>query len=228
MNRPTRLRYEHLKNLDLLTKNQESAYKSFKDGNNLILSGSAGTGKTYLAAHFGMQLALDKDEPQNKVVIVRSALPTRDMGYLPGTKEEKEAAYTDPYINLFTELFQDKEAWNKLIQLGNLEFLTTSFIRGLTINDAVVIVDEAQNCTMHELSSVITRLGENCKFIICGDYYQSDLIKQNDKDGLYAFINILNNMKHFDHIEFTWEDIVRSGLVRDFIMTKELIEQGKL
>lgn len=226
--KPSRLRLEHLKTLDLLTKNQEKAYKAYKGQNHLILSGSAGTGKTYLAIHLGMQSTLDKDYPQNKVVIVRSALPTRDMGYLPGTKEEKEAAYTDPYINLFTELFDDKEAWSKLQQAGNLEFLTTSFIRGLTINDAIVIVDEAQNCTFHELCSIITRLGENCRFILCGDYYQTDLIKQTDREGLGSFIYILNHMKKFEHIEFTWEDIVRSGLVREFIMTKELIDQGKL
>lgn len=228
MSRAPKLRIENIKTLDLLTQNQEDAYRSWKDGNHLILSGSAGTGKTYLATYFGMHDVLDKSMPQDKVVIVRSALPTRDMGYLPGTKEEKEAAYTDPYISLVNELFNDTEAWNKLITSGNLEFLTTSFIRGLTINDAVVIVDESQNCTFHELCSVITRLGNNCRFVLCGDYYQSDLIKQGDRDGLSAFINILSKMKYFDHIEFSWEDIVRSGLVREFIMTKELIDRNEI
>jgi phosphate starvation-inducible PhoH-like protein len=113
-------------------------------------------------------------------------------------------------------------------QFKNIEFLTTSFIRGITIHNAVVIIDEAQNCNFHELCSVITRLGDNCRLIISGDYYQSDFVKQNDKSGLYNFINILNNMKSFDHIEFEWKDIVRSGLVRDFIMTKEMLENNKL
>ena len=150
------------------------------------------------------------------------------MGYLPGSKEEKEAAYTEPYISMFADLFEDREAWSKLNQAGNIEFLTTSFIRGLTINDAVVIIDEAQNCTFHELCSIITRLGTTCRLIICGDYYQSDLKTKGDQKGILDFINILNHMKYFDHIEFTWEDIVRSGMVRDFIMTKELIDKGEL
>lgn len=226
--KPAKLRLEHLRTLDLLTKNQEIAYESFKEGFNLILDGAAGTGKTYLGCYLGIHDALDNESPRDKIVIVRSALPTRDMGYLPGTKEEKEAAYTDPYIAMFYDFFDDKEAWSKLTQMGNVEFLTTSFIRGLTINDATVIIDEAQNCTFHELCSIITRLGTTCRLIICGDYYQSDLKSKGDQNGIIDFIKILNHMKYFDHIEFTWEDIVRSGMVRDFIMTKELIDKGEL
>jgi len=227
MQKPSKLRAEHLKKLEPLTKNQEIVFDSYNKGNHLILSGSAGTGKTFLATYLGLQSVLGKDN-QNKLVIVRSALPTRDMGFLPGEKEEKEAAYMDPYIAIVNELFVDKEGWRKMIQFKHIEFLTTSFIRGITINDAVVIVDEAQNCTFHELCSIITRLGENCRFILCGDYYQSDFVKQSEKSGLYSFINIINNMKYFDHIEFEWNDIVRSGLVRDFIMTKEMLEKKEL
>ena len=227
MQKPSKLRAEHLKKLEPLTKNQEIVFDSYNKGNHLILSGSAGTGKTFLATYLGLQSVLGKDN-QNKLVIVRSALPTRDMGFLPGEKEEKEAAYMDPYIAIVNELFVDKEGWRKMIQFKHIEFLTTSFIRGITINDAVVIVDEAQNCTFHELCSIITRLGENCRFILCGDYYQSDFVKQSEKSGLYSFINIINNMKYFDHIEFEWNDIVRSGLVSDFIMTKEMLEKKEL
>ena len=227
MQKPSKLRAEHLKKLEPLTKNQEIVFDSYNKGNHLILSGSAGTGKTFLATYLGLQSVLGKDN-QNKLVIVRSALPTRDMGFLPGEKEEKEAAYIDPYIAIVNELFVDKEGWKKMIHFKHIEFLTTSFIRGITINDAVVIVDEAQNCTFHELCSIITRLGENCRFILCGDYYQSDFVKQSEKSGLYSFINIINNMKYFDHIEFEWNDIVRSGLVRDFIMTKEMLEKKEL
>ena len=171
---------------------------------------------------------LDKNNTMQKVVIVRSALPTRDVGFLPGEKEEKEAAYMDPYISTVNELFNDKEGWKKMISFQNIEFITTSFIRGITLNDSVIIIDEAQNCNYHELCSIITRVGKNCRVIFCGDYYQSDFVKQNDKSGLYSFINIINNMKSFDHIEFEWKDIVRSGLVRDFIMTKEMLENDKL
>lgn len=228
MNKPSKLRLEHLQNLKALTENQEKVFDSYKAGQNLVLSGSAGTGKTFLALYLGLKDILTKDIPYQKVVIIRSALPTRDMGFLPGEKEEKEAAYMDPYISTVNELFNDKEGWKKMIQFKNIEFITTSFIRGITLNDSVIIIDEAQNCNYHELCSIITRVGRNCRVIFCGDYYQSDFVKQNDKSGLYSFINIINNMKSFDHIEFEWKDIVRSGLVRDFIMTKEMLENNKL
>ena len=226
MQRPSRLRHEHLRQLKPLTGNQEKVFKSFKEHNHLVLSGSAGTGKTFLSLYLGLDAVLQKQ--YEKVVIVRSALPTRDMGFLPGEKEEKEAAYLDPYIAIVNELFSDKEGWKKMMSFKHIEFLTTSFIRGLTLRDSVVIVDEAQNCNFHELCSIITRLGENCRFILCGDYYQSDFTRNNEKEGFHSFINILNNMKHFDHIEFEWTDIVRSGLVRDFIMTKEMLEKKEL
>ena len=228
MNKPSKLRLEHLVNLKALTENQEKVFDSYKAGQNLVLSGSAGTGKTFLALYLGLKDILDKNNSMEKVVIVRSALPTRDMGFLPGEKEEKEAAYMDPYISTVNELFNDKEGWKKMIQFKNIEFITTSFIRGITLNDSVIVVDEAQNCNFHELCSVITRVGKNCKVILCGDYYQSDFVKQGDKSGLNEFIHIINHMKTFDHIEFNWKDIVRSGLVRDFIMTKEMLENNKL
>jgi len=228
MNKPSKLRLEHLVNLKALTENQEKVFDSYKAGQNLVLSGSAGTGKTFLALYLGLKDILNKNNSMEKVVIVRSALPTRDMGFLPGEKEEKEAAYMDPYISTVNELFNDKEGWKKMIQFKNIEFITTSFIRGITLNDSVIVVDEAQNCNFHELCSVITRVGKNCKVILCGDYYQSDFVKQGDKSGLNEFIHIINHMKTFDHIEFNWKDIVRSGLVRDFIMTKEMLENNKL
>ena len=223
-----RLKEEHLLNFDPITQKQKDAFDAWDDRNHMILAGSAGTGKTFVGMYLGLEVVLDKDEPQKKLVIVRSVVPTRDMGFLPGTQEEKEDAYTAPYKAIVNDLFQDNDGWSKMVQNKNIEFLTTSFIRGLTIKNAIVIVDESQNCNYHELCSVITRLGEDCRFIMSGDYYQSDFTRNGDKDGIKEFINIIQNMKYFDHIEFSWEDIVRSGFVRDFIMTKELYENGKL
>lgn len=226
--KPSKLRIEHLITLDPLTKSQESVFASWKDGFNLVLSGSAGTGKTYISTYLSLLDIMDKNKPEQKLVIVRSAVPTRDMGFLPGTQEEKEDAYKAPYYAILSQLFEDKDAWKKIEVAKQIEFLTTSFIRGITLTDCIVLIDESQNLTYHELCSVITRLGHNTKIILCGDYYQSDFTRNGDREGLEKFTKILENMKLFDHIEFTWEDIVRSGLVRDFIMTKELVENGKL
>jgi len=221
-----RLRLDDLRVIEPITASQEEVFKSWESGNNLILSGSAGSGKTFLAMSLALEDAMKSDTPIENVTIVRSAVPTRDVGFLPGTMEEKEAAYLAPYIAITTELFEDKEAWQKLCAQGMVDFLTTSYIRGITIQDSVVIIDEMQNLTFHELDSVITRLGNNCRLILCGDYYQSDFHKDGDKKGILKFINIIESMKRFDHVEFTWEDIVRSGLVRDYIMTKEMMRNG--
>jgi phosphate starvation-inducible PhoH-like protein len=222
--KPARLRLEHLSKLEPMTSNQEIVFKSWEK-NNMVLSGSAGTGKTFISLYLALKDILDKNTQYQKVLIVRSAVPTRDMGFLPGTQEEKEAAYTVPYQVIVNDLFQDREAWDKLIQMKQIEFCTTSYLRGMTFNDCVIIVDEAQNCNYHELCSIITRVGENCKFVMCGDYYQSDFTRAGDKDGINDFLEILNGMNHFEVVEFIWKDIVRSGLVRDFIMTKELHER---
>ena len=207
-----------------MTANQEIVFKSWEK-NNMVLSGSAGTGKTFISLYLALKDVLDKKTQYQKVLIVRSAVPTRDMGFLPGTQEEKEAAYTLPYQIIVNDLFSDPGAWGKLTQLKQVEFCTTSYLRGMTFNDCIIIVDEAQNCNYHELCSIITRVGENCKFVMCGDYYQSDFTRQGDKDGINDFLKILDNMNHFEVVEFVWKDIVRSGLVRDFIMTKEMHER---
>ena len=224
--KPLRLKLEHLVKLDPLTQNQKLAFDSFASGNHLCLDGSAGTGKTFISLYLALESVFKKE--YERVIIVRSAVPTRDMGFLPGTQEEKEDAYTAPYKAIVNDLFEDSDAWKKVVATRNVEFLTTSFIRGITLKNAIVIIDESQNCNYHELCSVITRLGEDCRFIMAGDYYQSDFTRKGDQDGISEFIKIIKNMRAFDHIEFKWEDIVRSGFVRDFIMTKEMIERGEL
>ena len=222
--KPSKLRLEHLRKIEPLTNNQGIVFDSYKKDNNLVLSGSAGTGKTFLGMYLGLQAVLDKTNQYEKVIIVRSIVPTRDIGFLPGTEEEKRAVYELPYMSIATELFDDKTAYEKLVAAGQIDFMTTSFIRGTTLRNAIIVVDEMQNMVFRELDSVITRVGDNCKFIMCGDYYQSDFDKKNDKEGILKFLNIIDNMKKFTHVEFTWKDIVRSDLVREYIMTKEMLE----
>jgi len=220
---------EDMIEIEPLTDNQQKAFKAYENENSLVLAGSAGTGKTFMALSLALEDVLDRETRYDKVVIVRSIVPTRDIGYLPGNEEEKKDAYTGPYRSACTELFQDPEAWEKLKAQGHIEFLSTSFIRGINIHNAVVIIDEMQNLTFHELDSVITRIGRNCKFVMCGDYYQSDFDKEKDRTGILRFLEIIESLNNFIVIEFGWEDIVRSDFVRDYIMTKEMLERdGKI
>lgn len=221
--KPRKLDAGNLVTVDPMTQGQEVVFEAYKSGSHLVLSGSAGTGKTFSALYLALEEVLDKSNNMESVVICRSIVPTREIGFLPGSLEEKLEAYTAPYVSICTELFEDKEAYSKLSENGQIQFISTSHIRGTTINDAVVIVDEMQNLTFHELDSIITRVGHNCKIIFCGDYYQSDFVKEGDKRGIMKFMGILELMKNFTTVEFTWADIVRSDFVRDYIMTKDMI-----
>lgn len=223
-----RLKIDHLLTYEAITQNQKIAYDSWDDGDHLVLAGSAGTGKTFIGMYLALADVLDKSYEQDKLVIVRSVVPTREMGYLPGSIEEKVDAYTAPYRAIATELFNEKQAYDMLETQGAISFMSTSFIRGQTIDDAVILVDEMQNLTYHELDSIITRVGRNTRIIFSGDYYQSDLNKETDKNGILDFLNIMEVMNNFTTVEFGWADIVRSDFVRDYIMTKEMVERGKL
>jgi predicted ribonuclease YlaK len=219
-----RLKAEHLQRFDPLSTNQSKAFHAYHKGKNLVLSGSAGTGKTFIAMYLAMREIMEKESPYKKIVIIRSIVPTRDIGFLPGDEEEKKEAYMLPYIDICTELFNDKMAFKKLQDHAQIEFLSTSFIRGTTLNDAIIILDEMQNCIFRELDTVITRVGNRAKFIMCGDYYQSDFDKEKDKIGVLNFLKIIDSMNSFTHVEFTWADIVRSDFVRDYIVTKESLK----
>jgi phosphate starvation-inducible PhoH-like protein len=220
---PLKLRIDDLCTFDPLTENQEVVYKAWDEGNHLVLTGTAGTGKTFSALYLGLETILDKGNHYEKVVITRSIVPTREVGFLPGSMEEKMDPYTLPYKSICTELFQDTNAYDKLVDQHAIDFLSTSYIRGTTFNDAVIIVDEMQNLTFHELDSVITRIGQNCRIIFCGDYLQTDFTKQSDKDGFGKFLKIIEHMTKFTVVTFGWADIVRSDFVRDYIMTKEML-----
>jgi predicted ribonuclease YlaK len=216
-----KLRYDDLITLDALTDKQGEVIKYWKKDNHLVLSGSAGTGKTFMGLHLALSAVLDRSTRYEKVIIVRSIVPTRDIGFLPGTEEEKKEVYALPYKALCSEMFKTHDAWDILLHTDKVEFISTSFVRGQTFNDAIVIIDESQNCSFHELDSVITRLGKDCKFIMCGDYYQSDLHKKSEREGVKQFIEILETLNGFRVVEFNWSDIVRSDIVRDYICSKE-------
>jgi phosphate starvation-inducible protein PhoH len=203
----------YLKEIEPLTKSQVAVFDSYK---HLMLHGCAGTGKTFISLY----LALDdlQKEEYSRIVLVRSAVPTREMGFLPGTEDEKSKVYEAPYVSIMQELFsRGDNPYGQLKQKGVINFLTTSYIRGTTFNDSVIIVDECQNMTFHELDSIITRVGKNCRIIFCGDFFQSDL---KSSSGLKDFMMIIKSMNEFDFIGFGIPDIVRSDFVKSYLTEK--------
>lgn len=214
---------ETLWEVNPITTNQKAVFDSWNDKDNLVLAGSAGTGKTFIAMYLALKDLLADDSTYEQVVVIRSVVPTRDQGFLPGNQKEKEDTYQSPYKAICSELFGDHAAYNKLVGARKIHFESTSYIRGLTFNDSILIVDEMQNLNFHELDSVITRVGKNCRIIFCGDYRQSDFKRDDEKSGILKFLTIIEHMNNFSIVNFGWEDIVRSGLVRDYLMTKEML-----
>lgn len=197
--------------IEPLTRGQLKVFESEK---NLFLHGCAGTGKTYVSLYLAFDDIVKK--LYNDITLVRSAVPTREMGFLPGNEEEKSKVYEQPYIAICSELFNRGDAYGILKKHNAVKFITTSHVRGVTFQDTVVIVDEAQNMSFHELDSLITRVGRNCRIIFCGDFFQSDL-KMN---GIREFMNIIQKMDAFDFVDFGIEDIVRSKFVKDYLIAK--------
>lgn len=218
----------NMRDIKPITDSQIEAYEQWDKGRNLILSGAAGSGKTFIALYLALQELIKNRK--KRLVILRSVVPTRDIGFLPGTQEEKEAAYLTPYIGVISEIFKNNPTlFTSFLKNGTIEFLTTSYIRGITLKDAIVVVDEFQNCNFHELDSIITRIGKGSRVIFSGDYYQSDFTNKKEKEGIGEFLKIIESLKHFKKIEFTWKDCVRSGMVRDYLMTKEkMIEDNAI
>ena len=210
-----------LKNIQPITSNQETVFEEWNDGQNLLLHGVAGTGKTFLGFYLGLAEVLEADSPYNSVTIVRSAVPTRDMGFLPGNLKEKSRAYELPYYAIATELYGRGDAYELLKDRNNVEFITTSHVRGITLQNTIVVVDEIQNLTAHELDSIITRCGKNCRIIFCGDFRQNDLEGQGEDSGVKWFMRIISKMSMFSFVEFDNDDIVRSKLVKEYIILKE-------
>jgi len=208
------------KNVKPITINQNRAYKEFHKGYNLILHGVAGTGKTYISIHMALCAVLAQDSKHEQVIIIRSVVPTREIGFLPGTLKEKISVYEDPYREICADLFEKGTAYEELKSRKKIVFATTSYLRGLTFKNSIIVVDEMQNLTYDELRTVITRTGDNSRLIFSGDYRQSDLERSRDRQGLHHFLNVLDDMECFAKIEFGNGDIVRNALVKDFIISE--------
>lgn len=213
-------RNKQLKQVLPITPTQSEVFESFADGDHLFLHGVAGTGKTFISLYLALEEIMHQDSTYREVQIIRSVVPTRDMGFLPGSEKQKMEAYEAPYKGIVNELFNNGTAYETMRQTKIINFNSTSFIRGQTFYDSIVIVDECQNMNFHELDSVITRLGENCLLIFCGDFRQSDFRGNVEKNGILNFMKIIKNMNQFSFIEFSESDIVRSQLVKSYIINK--------
>ena len=213
--------------IEPLTDNQKKVFDAWDDGKNIFTSGVAGSGKTFILLYLALKEALNKSSVIDKVVLVRSLLPSRDIGFLPGTIEEKSDLYQDPYRILVRYMFKlasDQDfvhLYDKLIEQGSLQFVSTSFLRGQTFDKAVIICDEFQNMLFHELDTLITRVGQDSRIMFAGDVEQTDLRKHNgDREGVGKFQAILHTMEEFECIDFDFGDIIRSGLVRSYLIAK--------
>ena len=215
-----------------ITESQKTVFETWKKGQNQFLFGCAGTGKTFISLYLAMQDVLNLQTKYEKVVLVRSLIPTREIGFLPGDEEDKAALYQVPYQNMVQFMFEQpneqafKMLYDRLKSQGSLYFLSTSFLRGLTFDNTIIIVDECQNLNFHELDTITTRVGQDSRIVFCGDFFQTDLLKTGDKNGLHDFLRILEEMKDFNCTEFNIGDIVRSGFVRDYLIQKTKLGIG--
>lgn len=211
----------NLKRINPLTENQRLTFEAFNEGKHLMLHGMAGTGKTFLSMYMAIDDLMSGESQQDMIYIVRSVVPTRDIGFLPGSSKEKMKVYEAPYYSICNELFGRGDAYDILKQKNAVEFMSTSFVRGITMNNCYIIVDEINNMTFHELDSVITRIGKNCRVIFCGDFRQSDLTKDQEKNGLKDFMKVVSKLSDFVYIDFLEKDIVRSKLVKEYIIARQ-------
>ena len=226
MKRKKPLNSDYLVDITPITDNQKRLFDSYDEGKHIIAYGAAGTGKTFITLYNALKDVLSEGTPYDKIYIVRSLVATREIGFLPGDHEDKSSYYQIPYKNMVKYMFQMPSDADFEMLYGNLraqetiKFWSTSFLRGTTLDNAIIIVDEFQNLNFHELDSIITRVGENTKIVFCGDASQTDLTKTNERNGIVDFMKVIRAMPSFDLIEFGINDIVRSGLVKEYLIAK--------
>ena len=226
------LNHSNLLSIKPIGDNQKTVFDTWKKGKNQFLFGAAGTGKSFISLYLALQDVFNLKTKCDKIVLVRSLMPTREIGFFPGSEVDKSALYQIPYENMIQFMFEmpNEQSFNNLYntlkEQGTLFFISTSFLRGLTFDNSIIIVDECQNLNFHELDTIITRVGQDSRIIFCGDFNQTDLIDQEERSGLYDFLRIMESMDEFNCIEFTLGDIVRSGFIRNYLIQKIKLGRG--
>ena len=226
MKRKKPINSDFLAPVEAITDNQQLLFDQYDKGQNIVAYGAAGTGKTFITLYKALREVLDETTPYEKVYLVRSLVATREIGFLPGDHDDKSALYQIPYKNMVKYMFMcgtDADfdmLYGNLMAQETLKFWSTSFLRGTTLDKAIIIVDEFQNLNGHELDSIMTRVGEDSKIHFCGDASQSDLVKASERTGIMDFLSILDRMPSISKIEFGIEDIVRSGLCKEYLLAK--------
>ena len=226
MKRKKPINTDLMRDIEPLTENQQILFNAYAENKNLVAYGCAGTGKTFITLYNALRDVLSQTTPYEKIYIVRSLVATREIGFLPGDHDDKSLLYQIPYKHMVKYMFEmstdaDFEMlYGNLKTQGTIDFWSTSFIRGTTFDNAIIIVDEFQNLNYHELDSIMTRVGQDSKIMFCGDATQSDLTKTNERNGIMDFMRVIRLMPSLDIIEFGVEDIVRSGLVKEYILAK--------
>ena len=232
MGKQKEITYNQLNQIKPVTDSQNLVFDTWKQGQNQFLFGCAGTGKTFVSLYLALSEVLRNETPYDKVIMVRSLIPTREIGFLPGDEEDKAALYQVPYSNMMQFMFEQpneqafESLYNRIKSQGSYYFLSTSFLRGLTFDNSIIIVDECQNLNFHELDTIITRVGQDSKIVFCGDFSQTDLTRTNERNGLMDFLQILQEMEEFNCVEFNIGDIVRSGFVRNYLIQKTKLGMG--
>lgn len=207
--------------IQFLTEHQQQTFHAWREGQHLVLSGDAGTGKTFISFYLALRQVLKKDSEHSQVIVIRSIVPSREVGYLPGSLKEKIGVYEDPYRYICNQLLNRGDGYEILKNKLQLSFQTTSYLRGVTFENCIVIIDEIQNLSYGELATVTTRIGQNCRLIFCGDTKQTDLWRPEERNGVHHFLSILQRIDSVTKVDFDINDVVRSGFVKEFLFAQD-------
>jgi phosphate starvation-inducible PhoH-like protein len=204
-----------------LSENQKIYYDKLKKNQITICSGPAGVGKSYIAMKCAIDLLSDPETPYEKIIIVRPAVEAEEkLGSLPGNVEEKLDPYIFPSYYLLNKII-GKESREKLKEIEAIEVFAMAFMRGMNIDNSILIFEEAQNSTPNQMKLLLTRIGFNSKFFISGDLEQTDRYKDIRQSGLYDAIQKFNNLHDIGVFEFQTADIVRNPLISHILKRYE-------